>query len=66
MDVVLHAMKYAEKNSFKKKYIGLLEPTNPFITAEDLFSAINKLMNDKKSKSIVATVESRTNTFFIQ
>ena len=33
MDVVLHAMTYAEKNSFKKKYIGLLEHTNPIITA---------------------------------
>ena len=66
MDVVLHAMKYAEEKNFKKKYIGLLEPTNPFITSKDLSSAINILMNDKKSNSIVATVESRPNTFFIQ
>jgi len=65
-DVVLHAMNHAEKNDFKKKYIGLLEPTSPFVTSKHLSNAIDALENDNQSKSIVATVESRPHSFFIQ
>lgn len=65
-DVVLHAMNHAEKNDFKKKYIGLLEPTSPFVTSKHLSNAIDALENDNQSKSIVATVESRPHSFFVQ
>ena len=65
-DVVLHAMNYAEKIGFKKKYIGLLEPTSPFVSSSDLSNALKTLKSDKLSNSVVATVESRPNSFFVQ
>ena len=55
-DVVLHAMNYAEKIGFKKKYIGLLEPTSPFVSSSDLSNALKTLKSDKLSNSVVATV----------
>lgn len=66
IDVVLHAMKYAEENGFEFDMIGLLEPTSPFITATHLDEAIELLLNDQDAHGIVAVKKARPNTIFIQ
>lgn len=66
IDVVLHAMKHAMKLNKKYKYIGLLEPTSPFIQSDDLDKAINILNDTNEATAIVATKESRPNRIFIQ
>lgn len=66
VDVVLHAMKYANENLFNFDLIGLLEPTSPFITENHLNEAIEKLVRNSDADSIVAVKESRPNTIFIQ
>ena len=53
VDVVLHAMKYADKYEYKFDFIGLLEPTSPFITAQQLDQAILKLYNTKNTLTAV-------------
>ena len=65
-DVVLHAMEHANKIGFEYDYIGLLEPTNPFIKSVHLENALFLLENTEYASSVVATVETRTNTIFIQ
>ena len=65
-DVVLHAMEHANKTGLEYDYIGLLEPTNPFIKSVHLENALFLLENNKYASSIVATRENRTNTIFIQ
>jgi len=66
MDVVLHAMKYAENIGKNYDFIGLLEPTSPFVYYEDINDALTKLADNKNANAIVAVKESRPNTFFIQ
>lgn len=66
MDVVLHAMDYAETNRLKFDLICLLEPTSPFVYLEDIVKAYNILKQDLSADSIVAVKETRPNTFFIQ
>lgn len=66
MDVVLHAMQYAETNNFKFDFICLLEPTSPFVYFKDIENAYNCLKHDSIADSIVAVKEVRPNTFFIQ
>lgn len=66
MDVVLHAMQYANENGMSYKFIGLLEPTSPFIYKLDLINAISKLRDDQNAEAVVAVKESRPNTFYIQ
>lgn len=66
VDVVLHAMKYAEEHSYSFDFIGLLEPTSPFITAVQLDQAIARLISTKDARSIVSVVEHRPNTLFVQ
>jgi len=65
-DVVLHSMRYANKMGRNYDYIGLLEPTSPFIYFTDLLNAIEKLRNNVEATGIVAVKETRPNTFFIQ
>lgn len=65
-DVVLHAMEYAKLNDKKYDYIGLLEPTSPFIYYADLIKAVNQLEANVDATAIVAVKESRPNTLFIQ
>lgn len=65
-DVVLHAMNYAEQLGRKYDFIGLLEPTSPFVYAEDIKKALLKLYHSSKGDAIVAVRETRPNTFFIQ
>ena len=66
MDVVIHAMIHAENNNKKFDFIGLLEPTSPFITSVQLDEAINVLENNKEALAIVAVKESRPHKIFIQ
>lgn len=65
-DVVLHAMEYAKKKGFVYDYIGHLEPTNPFLKSSHLENALFLLENTEYATSVVATVESKPNTIFIQ
>jgi len=64
-DVVLHAMDFAEKKGLSYKYIGLLEPTSPFVYREDLLSALLKLSADEQADGIVAVKEVRTHALFV-
>jgi CMP-N,N'-diacetyllegionaminic acid synthase len=66
MDVVLHAMEYASSLNEKYDYIGLLEPTSPFMQSSDLDKAIELLNLNESASAIVATKESRPNSIFIQ
>ena len=66
VDVVLHAMNYANDNNYHFDYIGLLEPTSPFINSDQLDKALKKLIKNPIADSIVAVKESRPNTIFIQ
>lgn len=66
MDVVLHAMDFAENLGKSYEYIGLLEPTSPFIFSNTLDDAISKLAGHQDASSIVAVKESRPNRIFIQ
>jgi CMP-N,N'-diacetyllegionaminic acid synthase len=66
VDVVLHAMNYAKENNFEFDFIGLLEPTSPFISAQQLNDAIRQLASTAEAHAIVAVKESRPNTIFIQ
>ncbi len=65
-DVVLHAMEHAKKVGLKYEYIGLLEPTNPFLNSVHLENALFLLEKTNYASSIVATVETKINTIFIQ
>jgi len=65
-DVVLHAMEYAKKTNKGYDYIGMLEPTSPFITSKQLDTAISLLDNNSKAIAIVAVKESRPHKIFIQ
>lgn len=66
MDVVLHAMSHAENKGLNFDYIGLLEPTSPFVYYNDILNALQILKEHKDAKAIVAVKEARPNTFFIQ
>ena len=62
-DVVKHAMSIVNK---KYKYVGLLEPTSPFVYSKYIINAIELLEKNKQADSIVATKEVRPNSFFVQ
>lgn len=66
VDVILHAMDFAEKAKLFYDYIGLLEPTSPFILSQQLDDAINILEKNDEAIAIVATRENRPNSAFIQ
>lgn len=66
VDVVLHSMDFAIKSNLKYEYIGLLEPTSPFIYSELLDEAIAYLDSNSNASAIVATRESRPNSVFVQ
>lgn len=66
IEVVLHAMDFARNKNLKFDFIGLLEPTSPFISSSQLMEAVQILLNDVNANAIVAVKESRPNTFFIQ
>ena len=66
LDVVLHAMNFANKNNNMYEYIGLLEPTSPFISSSQLNQAIESLENNQSASAVDSTRESRPNRIFIQ
>lgn len=66
IDVVLHAMNFATKNNLTYDFVGLLEPTSPFITTEQMDNAVKALKEDNYADAIVSIRESRPNTRFIQ
>lgn len=66
IDVVLHAMDFAESKGLRFDYIGLLEPTSPFVSSLDLDQALLDIEGDKNADSIVAVRENRPNTCFVQ
>lgn len=66
IDVVLHAMQFAEENAMRKKFIGLLEPTSPFVYADLIEDALTTISENEEAQAIVATRETRPNTIFIQ
>lgn len=66
IDVVLHAMNWAETNDYKFDIIGLLEPTSPFITQKQLEGALIELIDNENANHIVSVRKTHPNTFFIQ
>lgn len=66
VDVVLHAMHYATEHGYQYDYLGLLEPTSPFVYYQDLIHAVKRLDETDEADAIVAVRESRPNTYFIQ
>ncbi len=64
--VVLHAMEHAKKMNKEYDYIGLLEPTSPFIKSSHLNEAINLLQENEEALAVVAVTESRPHKIFIQ
>ena len=66
VDVVLHAMRFAESQGVKFDYIALIEPTSPFVKTSSIEKAIELLSTDKDANSIVSVKENRPNTFFVQ
>lgn len=66
VDVVLHAMNWAESTGRVYDAVGLLEPTSPFITSKQLIGAVNSLFMEPEAESIVAVRETRPSTFYIQ
>lgn len=65
-DVVLHAMEVAEDMGKEYNYIGLLEPTSPFVYFDDILNAFHQLASHESADAIVSVMETRPNTFFIQ
>jgi len=66
IDVVIHAMEYAKKYNKEFDYVGLLEPTSPFIKSNQLDRAISLLEENNEASSIVAVKKARPNRIFIQ
>lgn len=66
VDVLLHAMAYASSLGKKYDFIGLLEPTSPFVESTDLDKAVDLLSVNDNASAIVATRENRPNRIFIQ
>ena len=66
IDVVIHAMNHATELGLEYDFIGLLEPTSPFISSIDLDKAIGILYTESDVSSVIAVRESRPHVKFIQ
>ncbi len=66
IDVVLHAMQFSNEQKINFEFIGLLEPTSPFISETQLMDAVHQLASNNEAEAIVAVKESRPHTTFIQ
>ncbi len=66
VDVIHHCMNYAEKSNLDYDFIGMLEPTSPFVYFSYLKDALEKLNKYSDADAIVATREVRPNSFFVQ
>jgi len=65
-DVVLHAMNHASSIGLEYDYIGLLEPTSPFVRTLELDQAIAELESNAAARGIVAVKEAVPNKMFVQ
>ena len=66
VDVISHCIDHAEKNKLDYDYIGMLEPTSPFVYFSHLQNALELLSDNSKADAIVATREIRPHSFFVQ
>ena len=66
VDVIIHCIEHAEKNKMDYDYIGMLEPTSPFVYFSHLQNALELLSENSKADAIVATREIRPHSFFVQ
>lgn len=66
VDVVLHAMQFAIHNNLQYNFVGLLEPTSPFIKIADIDAAIEKLERDTDAHGVVAVKQHRPASIFVQ
>ena len=66
VDVIKHCIDHAEKNKLDYDYIGMLEPTSPFVYFSHLQNALERLSDNSEADAIVATREIRPNSFFVQ
>lgn len=66
VDVILHAMEFAQSMGKSYKMIALLEPTSPFVYKEYLLDAIQQLQSDHNAAAIVATKKVETASIFVQ
>lgn len=66
VEVVLHAMNFAESQGLKFDLIALIEPTSPFVSKSSLRDAIELLTFNSEATGIVSVKENRPNTFFVQ
>jgi N-acylneuraminate cytidylyltransferase/CMP-N,N'-diacetyllegionaminic acid synthase len=65
-DVVRHAMDWAEAHGGARDYIGLLEPTAPFVPAAELRRAVERLARIPRAEAVVAVRPVRPSTFYVQ
>ena len=66
IDVVLHAMKYAEELNLSFDFIGLLEPTSPFVSEKSLEMALEILISEKNADGIVSVKEVLPHPIWLQ
>ncbi len=66
VDVVLHAMNWAESMERNYDAVGLLEPTSPFIKSSRLTEAVNNLFMEDEAENIVAVRVVKPSSFYIQ
>ena len=66
IEVALHAIEWGEKNNIFFNYLGILEPTSPFVLADHLKDALKILDKNPAATGIVATKKITPNTFLTQ
>lgn len=60
IDVILHAVKFMEKEGKSFDYIAMIEPTSPQRDEEDLLRALNELKNNPEAESIVGVCKTES------
>ena len=66
IDVVMHAIKHANKLNLSFDFIGLLEPTSPFVSEKSLNKALEILIKDNNADGIVSVKEVLPHPIFCQ
>lgn len=66
VDVIKHCIEYAENKNMTFDFIGMLEPTSPFVYFSFLQQAVTVLDKNLNADSIVSTREVRPSSFFTQ
>jgi CMP-N,N'-diacetyllegionaminic acid synthase len=66
-DVIVHCIEWLKENEKKDyDYIVLLQPTSPFRYSAHIDSALDQLMNNVESNSIVSVCESKHNPYWMK